>query len=120
MADILIVDDSSAFRTVIRRSLERAGHKILGEGANADEALKLLKKHQADIMLLDLLMPGKSGLDVLKKIKKDKHNLNVLIVTAVNRKPINERAKKYGAKKILYKPFDSDEMLKMVDEISKK
>lgn len=117
MAEIIITDDSAVFRSTLRKILEDEGHIILAEASNADEALKLLTSHKPDLLILDLLMPGKSGLDVLKEIGQTKKEQKVLVVTAVNQKSVNDEAKRLGAKAVLYKPFDSTEVAEMVKKL---
>ncbi len=89
----------------------------MGEASGAEETFKLLDNHKPDLLILDLLMPGKTGLDVLKEIKKTHEDIKVLVVTAVNQKAVNEQAKKLGAKAVLYKPFDSTDMAEMVNKL---
>jgi two-component system chemotaxis response regulator CheY len=120
MADILIIDDSPVFRTTIRNTLELAKHNVVGEAGNADEAYKFLETNKPNLVLLDLLMPGKSGLDALKKIKQNFPDLDILILTAVNQQIITERARNLGASGILFKPFDSDELLEIISKVLKK
>jgi two-component system chemotaxis response regulator CheY len=117
MANILIADDSPVFRSALKKVLEDAGHTILAQAANADEAMRLLDVERPDLLMLDLLMPGKTGLDVLREIGKKHDGLKVLVVTAVNQKAVNDQAKKLGATSVIYKPFDSDELVAIVSKI---
>lgn len=117
MAQVVIADDSPVFRSALRKVLEEGGHTVMGEASNAEETFSMLGNNMPDLLMLDLLMPGKSGLDVLKGVSRKYPKLKVLLVTAVNQKMVNDEAKKLGAKGVLYKPFDSDEMLKLVDRV---
>ncbi|MFA5161549.1 MAG: response regulator [Elusimicrobiales bacterium] len=116
---ILIVDDSPILRSTIRAVLERAGHHITGEAGNADEAFALYQKERPELVLLDILLPGESGLDILRKLKMTDNTANVLIVTAVNQEAVNDEAKQLGARGILYKPFDPSELTTAITEVSK-
>jgi len=119
MTRILIVDDSPILRSTIRTVLERSGHEICGEAGNADEAFSLFAKEKPDLVLLDILLPGESGLDILKKLKAKDPAAKVLIITAVNQEAVNEEARQLGAKGILYKPFDPSELTAAITEVLK-
>lgn len=119
MTKIMIVDDSPILRSTIRTVLERMGHHITGEAGNSDEAVLLFDKEKPDLVLLDILLPGESGLDILKKLKAKDGGVKVLIVTAVNQETVNEEAKQLGAKGILYKPFDPSELTAAINEVIK-
>ena len=119
MTKIMIVDDSPILRSTIRTVLERMGHHITGEAGNADEAVALFDKEKPDLVLLDILLPGESGLDILKKLKGKDSSVKVLIVTAVNQETVNEEARQLGAKGILYKPFDPSELTAAITEVTK-
>jgi two-component system chemotaxis response regulator CheY len=113
----MIVDDSPILRSTIRTVLERSGHQITGEAGNADEAFALYGKDRPDLVLLDILLPGESGLDILRKLNGINPAVKVLIVTAVNQEAVNEEAKQLGARGILYKPFDPSELTTAITEV---
>jgi len=119
MTKIMIVDDSPILRSTIRAVLERSGHHVSGEAGNADEAFELYKKDKPDLVLLDILLPGESGLDILRKLKMIDAGVKVLIVTAVNQEVVNEEAKQLGALGILYKPFDPSELTAAITDVLK-
>ncbi|MDD2773968.1 MAG: response regulator [Elusimicrobiales bacterium] len=119
MTKILIVDDSPILRSTIRTVLERAGYQITGEAGNADEAFALYGKERPGLVLLDILLPGESGLDILRRLKTMDPAAQVLIVTAVNQEAVNEEAKQLGARGILYKPFDPSELTAAIAEVLK-
>ncbi|NLO90375.1 MAG: response regulator [Elusimicrobia bacterium] len=115
MKKILIVDDSPILRSTIRAVLERSGYQISGEAGNSEEAMALFQKEKPDMILLDILLPGESGLDILKKIMGIAPDSKVLIITAINQESVNSEAKSLGAKGILYKPFDPMELINAID-----
>jgi len=119
MKKIMIVDDSLILRSTIRTVLERAGFTIAAEAGNAEETLTMFDKSHPDLVLLDILLPGESGLDILRQIKAKNKDVKVLIVTAVNQDTVNEEAKKLGADNILYKPFDPAELTTAINSVMK-
>lgn len=97
MTKILLVDDSKFLRMATERSLIRAGY----EGATAEDgvrAIELVRKEQPDLILLDMLLPKMTGLDVLKALKKDPltKGIAVVVFTGLSQKNF-ERLKKDGA-----------------------
>ena len=68
MARVLIVDDSIYVRVLLRAVLESAGHDVAGEAADGDEALDLYEQLRPDVMLLDLAMPGRDGVETLREL----------------------------------------------------
>jgi len=110
MANCFIVDDSPVFRGTMRELLAKMGHKVCGEAGDADEFFDYLPKTHPELILLDILMPGKSGLEIMRKLLQMRPNMRVLVVTAVNQEAINEEARAMGAHGILYKPFEPSEL----------
>lgn len=117
MNSILLVDDSPVFRETVKNILTRENYVLVGEGSTAEEGLKLLESVKPDLMLLDILMPGTSGLDIITEIKSKYPKLKILVVTALNQKPINDELSQLRVDGILYKPFDNDELLYEVNRI---
>lgn len=104
---ILIVDDSADVRLLIRAILEHDGHTVVGEAEDGASALKAFAKLRPDVILLDIIMPGKSGLEVLQEIRETDTEVKVVMVTAVEQDGINRRLMLLGADGIIYKPFSS-------------
>lgn len=81
----MIADDHSMIREGLRNLLEIDGDvKVIAEAGDGDECLEKLKAEKPDVLLLDINMPNKNGLDVLKIIRKEKMNVKVLILTIHN------------------------------------
>jgi CheY-like chemotaxis protein len=82
---ILVVEDSRFMRLSIQRSLERAGHKVVASGDGA-EGLRMCRENAPEMVLLDMLLPGMAGLDVLRELKKgdNTRNIPVIILTGLS------------------------------------
>lgn len=101
---ILIADDEKEIRDLLRLYLENEGYKII-EAADGTEALKVIKEKDPDICLLDIMMPGKDGLSVLKELREES-NIPVLMISA--RVADSERilGLNLGADDYISKPFN--------------
>lgn len=97
MTKILLVDDSKFLRMATERALARAGYNVC-TAVDGMQAIELAKKEQPDLILLDMLLPKMTGLDVLKALKKDPLTEGIAVVafTGLSQKN-SERLKKDGA-----------------------
>jgi CheY-like chemotaxis protein len=111
---ILVVDDEIEFLKMIRMRLEAIGYEVITAN-DGKEALDKVKKHKLDAVLLDILMPGMNGLEVLKKIRQDNGNLPVFIITAFSTEERFELANKINASGFIVKTSD---LKKEIDNIT--
>jgi YesN/AraC family two-component response regulator len=112
---ILIVDDDSEFRHEMRDCLSK--YRVT-EASNGLEALEILSKpNSIELIVLDVMMPYMSGIEVLRQIKKIKPNLGIVILTGQSSKDIAIEALKAHADDYVEKPFDIDKFLSMVQKI---
>jgi two-component system, chemotaxis family, chemotaxis protein CheY len=114
MAKILIVDDSAMSRRMLRRILESAGHDVTeaGDGMIAIEKYFLEKP---DLMLLDLIMKGMLGLEVLQKVRQIDDKARVIVATADIQRSTQEITRAEGAAGFVTKPFVEQEIIAAVD-----
>jgi DNA-binding NtrC family response regulator len=106
----MIVDDEEAARYGMRRALTTFGYNIT-EAGSAEAARALLKQHDPDLLLLDVNLPGMSGLDFLRELKESNgHGPLVIIVTAHGSERMAVEAVKAGAYDYLSKPFELDDL----------
>lgn len=83
---ILCVDDEQVSLKVRSRVLEKAGHEVI-QASSAAEALDILRSRSVDLVLTDLLMPGMTGAELAREVKKSKPNLPVVLFSGVNEMP---------------------------------
>jgi two-component system, chemotaxis family, chemotaxis protein CheY len=114
---ILVVDDSYYMRTMLKNLLSDAGHDIVGEAANGEDALKLSRTLNPDMVTLDVILPDTTGLEVLKEIKKEQPHLKVVIVSAVGQELVVNEAIQNGAIAYIVKPFNEEKVLEVVDNV---
>lgn len=101
---VLIVDDNDGIREMVRLVLRSLGHEVVGEAADGEAALKAFRELRPEAVLLDMIMPGKTGLDVLDEIRAMDASVKVIMLTAVDQDDVNTRIAGKGAA-IVYKPF---------------
>ncbi|MEB1807408.1 MAG: response regulator transcription factor [Bacillaceae bacterium] len=112
--NILIVDDESMMRNLIRIHLSKqVGFKIT-EAANGKEALKEIKKRPYNLVILDVMMPEMNGWDVCKEIRKDYSNIAILMLTARTDTMDKVKGLDIGADDYLTKPFKPEELVARV------
>jgi CheY-like chemotaxis protein len=113
MATILVVDDHSVSRECTATLLRARGYDVLRAASGAD-ALELIGQVDADLALVDVLMPGMDGLELLEKLKETK-GIPVLLVTGVLDPAVLERGNELGAERVLVKArFTPDQLLDTV------
>ena len=111
---VLIVDDALIMRKRIRDIAERAGWEVAGEAANGEEALGLCERQQFDVMILDMVMPGLSGIEVLEKLKENHSECEVIMLTGQGTIEVAVQAMKLGAFDYLQKPLEMEELRAVV------
>ena len=109
MARLLVVDDEPRIRTFLNRLLSAQGHTLY-EAADGQAALDQLETREVDLVLLDLAMPGRGGLDVLTVLRQRESSPPVIVLTAVTDISARIQALDRGAVDVVTKPFSSAEL----------
>jgi two-component system, chemotaxis family, chemotaxis protein CheY len=116
MARILIVDDNLLMRTLLREILSGAGHEIVGEASDGLEAPARVRELHPDLVTLDLVMPGRSGIATLVHLLKIDPALVVVICSAsLDQRRVIESLR-LGARGLIIKPFNRSTVLEGVDK----
>jgi len=118
MADrsVLIVDDEIYIRMTLSFALEKLNFSVY-TAASGTEALKKLAERSYAVMLLDLRIPGMDGMEVLKRVPEIRPEVKVVIITAYGSVEAAVEAMKLGAVDFLQKPFDPEEVRKLVSSL---
>lgn len=112
MIDILVVDDHAIFRSGIKRLLsDEADLRVTGEASNGQEALEQLRQGRYDLVLLDINMAGRSGLEVLERIRADWPRQPVLMLSMYPEEQYALKALKAGAQGYVSKDMDAADLL---------
>lgn len=118
MESILIVDDESGIRIVMRAILEKEGYSVL-EASDGNEAIIQFGKHRPDLVVTDLLMPGKDGIEILFELRQINRKAKIIALSGGGRiRPENylNYAMKLGAIAAIEKPFTSEEFLMVINQ----
>ena len=116
MAKIMVADDSDAIRQVIRDIMTIGEHQIVAEAIDGDEAVAKFSETSPDLLLLDLAMPKKDGLTVVKEIMAKHPDAKIILITASDNQAVIKECIKVGALTSISKPFDFDNVLKVVSD----
>lgn len=112
MTRVLIADDHSIVRDGLKRILASTPDlEVAGEASNGDQALALVKAHDYDVVMLDMSMPGLSGIDLIKRLKLEKPKLRILVLSMHGESQYAARALKAGAAGYLNKDAAADALL---------
>lgn len=115
---VLIVDDNVLTRDMIKDILQEMSHQVVGEAENGDEAIKAYKELNPELVLLDLIMPGKTGMEVLVELRLINPQAKVVMCTAVQQDEINKQLFEKGATAILHKPFSYGELEEVLRQVA--
>jgi two-component system invasion response regulator UvrY len=119
MIKILIADDHAIVREGLKQILSETSDMVVtAEAANGTEALDRISENDLDLVVLDIGMPGRSGLDILKEIKSQRPELPVLILSMYPEEQYAMRVLKAGASGYLTKESAPDELVNVIRQIS--
>ena len=113
---ILTVEDDSAIRRGVVDALEFAGFRVL-EAANGDAGIEAAVRQDYDLLLLDLVLPGKSGLEILREVRRTRPTQPVIILTARGEENDRVEGLRCGADDYVVKPFSVKELLARVEAV---
>ena len=119
MIRIVLIDDHELVRTGLRMILEKhADIQVLGEAENGEQGLALIKQHKPDIALVDVHMPGFSGVEVTERVRRAKLATRIVILTMATDAPFPRRLLEAGASGYLTKGCPADELLKAIRSVA--
>ena len=119
MTRVLIADDHALVRDGLRHILQGAsGFEVVGEACDSASAVALIRERAADVMVLDLSMPGRNGVELIKQIKEEKPALRILVLTMHAEQQYAVRAFKAGASGYLTKESASAELVAAVTKVA--
>ncbi|ELC8443880.1 response regulator [Clostridium perfringens] len=118
---ILIVEDDPMVALINKRYLENMGFRnILGPVQTEEEIIKVLDEEEVDLILLDVYLPRKNGIDILKSLRYKKYLTDVIMITAANSVEEVKRAFAYGITDYLVKPFEFERFEEAVNKYKQK
>ncbi|MBP2642556.1 MAG: response regulator receiver protein [Firmicutes bacterium] len=117
VARIMICDDSSFMRMLLKKILINKGHEIVGEAGNGKQAAELYQKLRPDVTTMDITMPEVDGLAGLKLIRAEDSKAKVVMVSAIGQRAVIIEAIQSGASDFLVKPFENEQVIMVVNNI---
>jgi len=118
-ADILLVDDEEQFLKVLSKRLEGRGMKV-DTSVSGEDALNRVKGKEFDAIILDLAMPGMSGIETLKRIRSENPDVQIIMLTGHGTVETGIEAMKAGAVDFLEKPADLNKIMEKISEAKHK
>lgn len=119
MPRVMIVDDDEGVRLMLRILMEKLGHEVV-EAENGHEAIKLIGKQIPALVILDIIMPEKEGLETILELRNAHPSLPIIAISGGGRigsQSYLDDALKLGASKVFSKPFDLDDIRKAALEL---
>ena len=117
MRTVLIVDDIPYVRKTLKQILSARGFKVIGEAENGEIAVSLYEELQPDVITMDLVMPVMNGVDATKRILNINPDARIVILSAMMQENLVADAIMAGAKDYIIKPFQTDEVMKVMNQV---
>jgi len=119
-ARVLIADDASFMRQMIREIIEPEGYEVVGEATNGMEAVALYLELQPDLVTMDIVMPKRSGIEAVRGILAEDPRGQVVMCSALGQETLVMEALQAGAKNFIVKPFKPDAVISTLDRLVEK
>ena len=116
LATVLICDDEPSLRELIRISLNGGPYRFV-EADDGEESLEIARRLRPDVVILDMMMPRRSGLEVLTSLRREKELSDTRIIVLTAQPAAREDALREGADVVMVKPFEPDEITAAVEEV---
>ena len=117
MAKILVVDDAAFMRMMIKDILTKNGYEVAGEAENGAVAVSKYSELKPDLVLMDITMPEKDGIQALKDIKANDAGAKVIMCSAMGQQAMVIESIQSGARDFIVKPFQADRVLEAVQKV---
>lgn len=111
---VLLVDDASFMRMMLKNILVGAGYEVAGEAENGAKAIELYRTLKPDLVIMDIIMPEMGGIDAVREIVKGDPQAKVLMCSSMGQQSLVVEAIQAGAKDFIIKPFQPSNVLEAV------
>lgn len=116
MIRMIVADDAPFIREIVRHVAASNDIELIGEATDGNEAVDLVKKLKPDVVLLDIIMPNKSGIEAAKEIAAASPNVKMIAFSTADQDTLVMRALEAGCCSFLVKPFKAEELVKAIRE----
>ncbi len=118
MGTIMIVDDASFMRAVLKKIVLQAGFEVIAEASSGDDAIAKFEQTKPDLVLMDIIMPpgpkAKDGIEALKQIVASQPSAKVIMCSSMGQQSLIVEAIKSGAKDFVVKPFQPQKVIEAI------
>lgn len=118
MGSVLLVDDASFMRAVLKKIILQGGHEVIAEASNGEEAINQYQNTKPDLVLMDIVMPptpkAKDGIEALKQIISTNADAKVVMCSSMGQQSLITEALKAGAKDFVIKPFQPQKVIEVL------
>jgi two-component system, chemotaxis family, chemotaxis protein CheY len=111
---LVIVDDAPFIREAVRSLIRGTEIELLGEASDGEEAVNLLKSKKPDVILMDMVLPKKNGIEATREILKDNPKIKIVACSTEGQESMLLKALEAGCCSFLAKPFKAEELLKSI------
>lgn len=119
MKTVMVVDDSRFVYDEIKHSLAGSGFEVVGYCRDAEQAMITYNEKHPDVVLMDIILPGIDGIEATRAILAKWPDARVVIVSSLAYDDTIERAKQTGAKSFVFKPFDKELLIEVLEEVTR-
>ena len=116
MTKLMVVDDAPFILEIIRHTLKNTNYQIIGEALSGVEAVELALNIRPEVILMDIIMPQKSGIDAAKEILKSLPNTKIIAFSTADQESMVMLALEAGCCDYIVKPFKAEQLLKTLDK----
>jgi len=120
MTRVLVADDASFMRQMIREIVEAEGFEVCGEASDGLEAIEEFKRLHPDVVTMDIVMPRKSGIDAVRGIMELDRSACVVMCSALGQETLVAEAMQAGARDFIVKPFKPDSVIDTLKKVLEK
>lgn len=114
---VLIVDDSSFITLFCRLALEKAGHNVVGEAYDGEDAIEKAVSLKPDVILMDIALPKKNGFEATKEILSKMPRTKIIAISALEESWLSEKCEESGCTSFITKPFDAKTLTDHIESI---
>lgn len=113
---VLIIEDDLMVQEVNRQFIQNVqGYSVVGVASNGEEGIRLVREHRPELVILDVFMPEKDGVETLKHLRAENEQVDVIVITAARDRETIQLMLRYGAVDYILKPFKFDRFQKSLD-----
>ena len=121
MGTVMVVDDASFMRAVLKKIILQSGHEVIAEAANGEEAISQFQNANPDLVLMDIVMPpmprAKDGIEALRQIVQVNPSAKIVMCSSMGQQSLIAEALKSGAKDFVVKPFERDRVMSAINKL---